>query len=256
MSSESTKKTLTVAALLCLVCSILVSTAAVELKPLQEKNKLLETQRNILLSAGLLQDDTDIEAAFKNIEPRLLELETGNYYTGISMQEYDMFKAAKEGAYRVNIPDNMDLAKIRSRAKYAKVYLVQKGGKTETVILPIYGKGLWSTMYAFLAINTDGNTIKGISFYEHGETPGLGGEVDNLLWKKQWPGKQIFDESGQVAITMIKGKVDTQKAEAIHQVDGLAGATLTTVGIRNFISYWLGENGYGPFLEKLRGQGE
>lgn len=256
MSSESTLKTITVAALLCLVCSILVSTAAVQLKPLQEKNKVLETQRNILLSAGLLKKNTDIETAFKDIEPRLVELKSGNYEDQIPVQSYDMFRAGRDGEHKVEIPEIQDLAKIGSRARYAKVYLVKNKNQLETVILPIYGKGLWSTMYAFLAVNRDGNTIKGISFYEHGETPGLGGEVDNILWKKQWPGKKIFDENGQLAITMIKGKVDVQKPEAVHQIDGLSGATLTTVGIRNFISYWLGENGYGPFLNKLRSEGE
>lgn len=256
MSSESPTKTIAVAALLCLVCSILVSTAAVQLKPLQEKNKQLETQKNILLSAGLLSEKTNIEAAFKQIEPRLIELRTGAYTVDLPTQSYDMFQAAKGGEYRVDIPPEEDMAKIGSRAKFAKIYLVKKGEAIETVILPIYGKGLWSTMYAFLAVDRDGNKIKGISFYEHGETPGLGGEVDNPRWKQQWKGKEIFNTKGEVAITLIKGTVDPQKAEALHQVDGLAGATLTTVGIRDFISYWLGKEGYGPFLSKLRGQGE
>lgn len=256
MSSESTTKTITVAALLCLVCSILVSTAAVQLRPLQEKNKQLETQRNILQAAGLLTAKTNVEEVFQHIEPRLVDLETGEYYEGISAQSYDMFKAAENPKTRVEIPENQDLGKLGVRARYARVYLYRPEQTVKTIILPVYGKGVWSTMYAFLAIANDGNTVRGLSFYEHGETPGLGGEVDNPAWKSQWSGKKIVNAQGQLALTILKGQVEETSPAAIHQVDGLAGATLTTVGVRNFVHYWLGENGYGPYLKKLRSRGE
>jgi len=149
----------------------------------------------------------------------------------------------------------LDLAKIKRRAKSVPVYLVMKEDQIDTVILPIYGKGLWSTMYAFLALEGDTNTVKGLSFYEHAETPGLGGEVDNELWKKSWKGKKVFSPDWAPVIDLPKAKVDPQRPEAIHQVDGLSGATLTTRGVKNLLRYWLGENGYGPFLANLRQQG-
>ncbi|MOA31350.1 Na(+)-translocating NADH-quinone reductase subunit C [compost metagenome] len=113
------------------------------------------------------------------------------------------------------------------------------------------GYGLWSTLYGFLALKGDLNTVVGLGFYQHGETPGLGGEVDNPKWKALWNGKSLFDEQGQLAIQIIKGSVDAQSPNASHQVDGLAGATLTSKGVHNLLHFWLGENGFGPFLAKL-----
>jgi len=256
MSNDSISKTFLVAALLCVVCSVLVSSAAVGLKPIQEFNKELETKKNILSAAGLLKPNTDIEATFKKIKLQVVELETGNLVTDDAFKNFDQKKAVKNPKLSIDIPEAKDLGKIKRRAKYAQIYLVMDQDKISTIVLPIYGKGLWSTMYAFLAIEGNTNVIKGLSFYEHGETPGLGGEVDNPLWKKQWEGKQIYDTSGNLAITILKGKVDPAKPEAVHQVDGLSGATLTTVGVRNFIHYWLDENGFAPFLKKIRSKGE
>jgi Na+-transporting NADH:ubiquinone oxidoreductase subunit C len=122
----------------------------------------------------------------------------------------------------------------------------------EKLILPIYGKGLWSTLYGFLALEKDLKTVSGITFYQHGETPGLGGEVDNPNWKGKWQGKQAFDDSGDVIIKVIKGAVIPGAPDADHQIDGLSGATLTARGVDNLVQFWLGENGYGPYLQQIR----
>ncbi len=119
------------------------------------------------------------------------------------------------------------------------------------MILPVRGYGLWSTLYGFLALESDGNTIAGLGFYEHGETPGLGGEVDNPRWKAQWPGKEVY-EDGDPVIRLIKGSVDPNAANAEHKVDGLAGATLTSKGVTNLLQFWLGERGFKPFLDNLK----
>ena len=124
-------------------------------------------------------------------------------------------------------------------------------GDIDKIILPIRGYGLWSTLYGFIALEADGNTVAGLGFYEHGETPGLGGEVDNPRWKAVWPGKQVYRD-GEVAIALIKGAVDTSSANAPWQVDGLAGATLTARGVTNLVQFWLGENGFEPFLNNLK----
>jgi Na+-transporting NADH:ubiquinone oxidoreductase subunit C len=146
-----------------------------------------------------------------------------------------------------------DIASIRRRADYSTVYVVENpDGSIKTLILPIHGYGLWSTLYGFMALESDLKTVVGLGFYQHAETPGLGGEVDNPNWKAQWTGKVVFDESGEPAISVVKGGVDPSNPNAEHQVDALAGATLTSRGVENLVRFWLGEDGFGPFLEHLR----
>ena len=255
MAKDTITKTLTVAALLCIVCSVLVSTAAVKLKPLQERNKALSTKKNILQAAGLMEEGKDIDQLFSKIQLKIVDLASGEFDDNINAEKYNQRVAVKDPARSIQIPGDQDVAKIKRRALKAPVFLVREGGKLQTIILPIHGKGLWSTMYAFLALEGDANTVKGYTFYDHGETPGLGGEVDNTLWKQQWVGKKIFDKDWNLAVEILKGKVNRQKPEAIHQADGLSGATLTTVGVNNLMHYWLSENGFGKFLARIRNQG-
>ena len=106
-------------------------------------------------------------------------------------------------------------------------------------------------MYGFLALESDLETVAGIGFYEHNETPGLGGEVDNPRWKASWVGKQAYS-SGQMAISVLKGRADMTLPEGNYQVDGLAGATLTTRGVNNLVQYWLGEQGFQPLIGHLK----
>ncbi len=253
MSNDSIKKTVTVAGLLCIVCSVIVSYTAVTLKPVQERNKALETKKNILAAAGLLEEGKSIDELFKVISSKVVDLATGEF-ADIDPEKFDQKKSAKDPETNIAIAN--DIAKIQRRSKYASVYIVRKDDKIDTIILPIHGKGLWSTMYAFLALAADTNTVKGLSFYDQLETPGLGGEIDNPLWKAKWVGKKVFKEDWTPAITLPKGIVDPSKPNAIHEVDGLAGATLTTRGVENLVVYWLSSDGFGPFLSNLRSQGE
>jgi len=255
MGNESTAKTLIVAVLLCIVCSVLVSTAAVKLKPLQQKNKALFTKKNILMAAGLTDEGKSVDELFKKIEIKIVNLSTGEYDNSLLPAKFNQKAAVKIPSKSIAIPAEKDLAKIKRRSKLAKVYLVKEGDEIKTIVLPIHGKGLWSTMYAFLALEGDGNTVKGFSFYDHGETPGLGGEVDNPLWKQQWLGKKLFDQEGKLAIKVLKGKVNKSSPNAVYRADGLSGATLTTVGIDNLMHYWLKDHGFGKYLEKLKSRG-
>ena len=255
MANDTIKKTLTVAFLLCIVCSVLVSTAAVKLKPLQEKNKALSTKKNILQAAGLMEEGKDIETQFQKIQIKIVDLSSGEFDNSIDASKYNQKAAAKDPDQSIVIPGDQDIAKIGRRAKKAPVFLVRENDELQTIILPIHGKGLWSTMYAFLALEGDANTVKGYTFYDHGETPGLGGEVDNPLWKQQRIGKKIFDKDWNLAIEILKGKVNMSKPAAIHQADGLSGATLTNVGVNNLMQYWLSDNGFGKFLVRMRQQG-
>lgn len=255
MANDTIKKTLTVAVLLCIVCSVLVSTAAIKLKPLQEKNKALSTKKNILQAAGLMEEGKNVDQLFKKIQVKIVDLASGEFDDSIDAAKYDQKAAAKDPARSIQIASDQNIAKIGRRAKKAPVFLVQEEGKLKTIILPIHGKGLWSTMYAFLALEGDANTVKGFTFYDQGETPGLGGEVENPLWKQQWVGKKMFDKDWNLAVEILKGKVNPRNPEAIHQADGLSGATLTTVGVNNLMHYWLSDNGFGKFLSRIRNQG-
>ncbi len=250
-SNESKGKTFIVALALCLVCSVVVSSAAVLLKDAQIANKALDRQKNILQAAGMYQEGVDVSQQFEQITAKVVDLRTGKFAQEINADKFDQRKASKDPARSASLSQDEDLAKISRRENYALVYLVEKQGELDKVILPVHGYGLWSTLYGFLALEQDANTVAGLGFYEHGETPGLGGEVDNARWKALWPGKVIYSEQA-VAISLIKGNVDTSRQGSESQVDGLSGATLTSRGVTNLLQFWLGDNGFGPFLHNLR----
>lgn len=258
-NKESTVRTLTVAVLVCLVCSVFVAGAAVALKPTQVENRQLDKQRSILAIAGLAQPGMtaqQIRSLFgERIQTKVVDLQNGTFTDAKNPATFDPLKAAKDPALSMELSGQQDIASIKRREQYTTVYMVEQGDQLETLILPVRGYGLWSTLYGFIAVKGDLNTVVGFGFYQHGETPGLGGEVDNPKWKALWSGKTLFDDNGALAVEIIKGSVDPQSDKAIHQVDGLAGATLTSKGVNNLLHFWLGENGFGPFLTKL-GKGE
>jgi Na+-transporting NADH:ubiquinone oxidoreductase subunit C len=256
---ETVSKTLLTAVLLCLVCSVIVSGAAVALKPLQVANKLEDKRKNILSVAGVEGENKSINELFSQITPRIVNMEAGRYATdaeiadaNIDTQTYDQRKAAKTPKLSVVLTGDQDIASIKRQAKFAEVYLVEKNGAIDSIILPVHGYGLWSTMYGFLALEGDGQTIKGLAFYEHGETPGLGGEIDNPKWKASWVGKKLYDTDGSIAIGLVKGSVDLANPKANTQIDGLSGATLTGRGVTNLVQFWIGENGFAAFLNSLK----
>lgn len=248
-NNDSTSKTITVALLLCIVCSVVVSTAAVMLKPAQVANKALDFKRNILAAAGLLKADVSVEEQFSQISTKLVDLNTGTFTEAVAADSYDQRKASKNSDLSTELSNSEDLAKISRREDISKVYLVEGASGLETVILPIKGYGLWSTLYGFLALGSDLNTVVGMGFYEHGETPGLGGEVDNPNWKALWIDKKVYAADGSVALGVVKGKA---AAGSEHDIDGLSGATLTGRGVDNLIKFWLGDNGYADFLANLK----
>lgn len=255
-NNDTVGKTLLVAVTLCLACSLVVSTAAVTLRPLQEANKLLDRKRNILLAAGLLEEGADVESAFRQVQPSLVNLATGDYVQDADPGLHDQRAAAKDLELSVAIPPDKDLAKIRRRARHATVYLVEDSDGLRSVILPVYGAGLYSTLYGFIALAGDGNLVQGVRFYEHGETPGLGGEIDNPRWLAKWAGKQVADAQGQLRIGVVKDSVAPDSTEAHYQVDAISGATITSRGVSALMRYWLGDQGFGPFLSKIRSQGK
>lgn len=250
---ETFSKTMLVVLAVCLVCSIIVAGAAVGLRSTQLKNKEIDKQSNILAVAGLETDKTVSEIFKTNIQTKLVDLQTGEFVNdvaGVSANNYDQRKAAKDPSTSIALSGQDNIAKIGRRANVATIYLVSSDeGKLERIILPVHGAGLWSTMYAFVAVQPNGNTIDGITYYEQGETPGLGGEVENSRWRSLFVGKELFDRNGLPAIKIAKGQAP---ADSKHEVDGLSGATLTSVGVEHTFTFWLGKLGYGPFLNKVR----
>lgn len=242
----------------CLVCSIVVSTSAVALRERQDRNKVIDRQTNVLMVAGLLEQGEKttpekVEELFENnIVIRAIDLASGEYDESVNTVTYDQRKAVKDPEASSGAPAN--LAGVTRLPEKALVYQRLADGEVKTLILPIEGKGLWSTLYGFLALAPDASTIEGITFYEHGETPGLGGEIDNPSWKSVWVGRQAYDEDWQPAVEVIKGHAGPV-SEDPYRVDGISGATLTARGVSDLVRFWLGENGYEPYIENFRKEG-
>ncbi len=251
-NKETFGKTVGFVFAVCLVCALLVSFSAVQLKPLQQANKLLDQQTKILEAADLLEvAKGDIVGTYnKYVEAKMIDLDTGEFIEG----NPDLFDERRNSrdASKSEKPKN-DIAGINRRSHDAVVYLVRDGaGMIETIVLPIVGSGLWDLMYGYVGLESDLNTVRSVVYSDHKETPGLGAEVVNPKWKALWPGKKIFDEQHNLAIKLVKGGA---KAGDVHGVDGLSGATLTSVGVEKTLHFWLGEEGYGPFVNKYRNGG-
>lgn len=255
MSRDGVAYIVVVALAVCLVCSILVASAATFLKPMQVVNAKADRRSNILEVAGLpAGPDVDVNQVFNDrIETRVVDLSSGRYAQDKDAADFDQRTAASDPDKSIKISRGDDIADIKRRSKYAEIYLVDdEQGQLKTIVLPIHGYGLWSTMYGFLALEPDANTVAGIKYYEQGETPGLGGEVENPRWRSKWDGKKVYGENGDVQLSVIKGSVGSNTPNAEYKVDGLSGATLTSRGVSNTIHYWLGANGFEPFLDNLR----
>ncbi len=251
-SKDSIGNTLIVAISVSLVCSVLVASAAVILKPKQLQNEEEFRQRIIVDVAGFDLASADLATLFARIEPRIIDFETGEYVDSPTVDEFDAAEFAASAEFGVAIPAELDIASVRRRARYGEVFLVMDRDVVQQVILPVHGAGLWSTMYGYLALEPDASTVRGLRFFQHAETPGLGDGIDKPAWRAQWAGKSLFDENGTPRIEVIKGNVDAASPVARYQIDGLAGATLTGRGVQYLVNYWVGEHGYGPYLDRRR----
>lgn len=268
MPRESVGHTLKVAALLCVVCSVLVSSAAVGLRDRQRANQERARKANILSAAGLDAEaqQRGVEAVYaERVEECLVDLESGRIVPETQGAAVDSRSALRDPQASVAIPEEIDVAGVGRREKQALIYLVSDGrGTVDQVVLPIRGYGLWSTLWGFIALDAAGIhdgpaaiTVRGLTYYQHGETPGLGGEVDNPRWQAIWrTGKRVYEEDWNVALRVVKGEVAPDDTRAAYKVDGLSGATITSNGVTNMIRYWFGPHGYRPFLENVHRQPE
>ena len=246
---DSIKNTLVVAIGVSLVCSVLVSAAAIVLRPLQEANQKKFQQQIVLDVAGLYDEGADFETLFESIDARLVAFDSADYVEDIDPTNFDSAAATNDPSLSVAIPAHLDIANLKRRPIYSPVYVVMDGDTVDQFILPVHGAGLWSTMYGYLSVEADGNTIRGLRFYQHGETPGLGDGIEKEGWLSQWPGKLLYDEAGNPRAEVVRGQVQPGP-DAIHQVDGMSGATLTGNGVTNLIQYWTGPHAFGPYLAR------
>ena len=186
-------QTLTFAAIICVVCSLLLSGASAGLKGFQKANEEFDNHRNIVKAFGI-----DIG---------------------------EMDRASIESTYKSNVSTNS--------AKDLMIYLWTDDGadSPSKYAFPISGKGLWSTLYGYLALDADLETIAGISFYKHGETPGLGAEIEKDWFLSQFKGKKLYADGAPTAFEVAKpGSLLND-----HAVDGISGATLTGNGVEALV---------------------
>ena len=260
MDNESPLKAIIVVTATALVCSVLVTVAAVTLRPIQQAHQDLERNRHIVRISGLMDpadelSDWEIIAAFQDLDARLVDLDQGAFDETFNPDTFDTRKAAGDPEFSVTIPADQDVAGLKRRSRLMTVYLVRDGDDLHRIILPVYGPGMWSTIYGFLALESDLNTIADMSFYEQEETAGIGDQILRPDWLARWRGKRLYDEQGVVRFKIAGGSVDPGSPDAAYQVDALTGASVTAGGVTNLIRYWLGPHGFANFLEKFSAAG-
>ena len=251
MPNDRPAKTLIITLAVAFTGAVLVSTSAVLLKPIQIIDKELDRRQHI-------------EEIVKNlpgggvgiiIAPRIIDLATGEYVADMDATQFDQRRAATNPDESIEVLPANDIANLSRRSRKAVVYVGHRDGKTELVILPVRGQGYGSMLYGYLGLAADANTVIGLSFYEHSETPGLGALIDTDAWKKQWQGKLVHD-GGVVRIGVASRRIESGSEDGAYQVDALTGATWTGLGVNNLLHYWLGPDGFGPYLAKFGKRGD
>lgn len=227
-------------AVLTIILGGLISLAAVGLKPMQDLQVALDTQKKILGAVMDLQPTDDIPAIYQErIESLVVDAE------GNVVEEMDGEPVVAE---KVNVASQFDKA---PEERLYPVYKYTEGGdKVTAYILPIYGTGLWDDIWGYIALEEDLETIAGVVFDHKGETPGLGARITTVEVQERFKGKKIYDDVGElVAVRMMKGESGDPSIYNKNQVDGLSGATITAKGVNNMISNYL--NYYQPYLKKV-----
>lgn len=221
------------AVIVCLACSVLVSAAALGLRDRQETNLLLDIRKNILKAVGLFEPGMDAERVTQLFDERMVGLVLTREGEVVEGRTADSVDPDRE-------PDLL------------RLYEYQEQDEIRAYAFPIQGQGLWSTVYGYLSLGADLNTITGITFYKHGETPGLGGEIEKAWFQDQYVGKKVLDEEGRiVGVATVKGKAAEVHPENLeHYVDGISGATITADAVDDMMLEAL--KAYEPFFARIR----
>jgi Na+-transporting NADH:ubiquinone oxidoreductase subunit C len=254
---DSTRYTVVFATVVCVVCAFVVAVSAVGLAERQETNARLYRQKNVLLAAGLVKPGDDVPADEllkifeRSIDVGLIDLRTGERaeLPGTDPRSYDQRKVRNDpGLSRAAPPNPAGLTRLPN---VGAVYYVKGKAGVEQVVLPIEGAGMWGLLGGFIALDRDGNTVRGLTFYDQKETPGLGGEIGNPKWQALWQGRRVYDDKWEPKLRVIKGQAGPSGQDP-HRVDGLSGATITSNGVSRVMAFWFSEQGYGPYLKRFR----
>lgn len=235
MDKDSNKATFIFSSVMVVVIAVLLSVTAISLAPYQEKNVRVEKMKNILTSVSIPTETAATEAAFnKYITQQIVLNNKGEQVTG-SVTAFD-----------IDLKKELDKVKTgKENEQLFPLFICNKEGKS-FYIIPIRGKGLWGPIWGFISLESDMNTVYGVSFGHKSETPGLGAEIETEKFQQQFIGKQIFDESGKfVSVTVIKGGA---KPNDMHGVDAISGATITSKGVTEMFERTL--NNYIPYFKK------
>jgi Na+-transporting NADH:ubiquinone oxidoreductase subunit C len=259
MNNDSPAKAFLVILLVAVACSSLVSAAVVILRPIQLNNQLLDRSRNVMHLTGLLSGgeepgDEEMLALYRSLDSRIVDIDAGAFDNTHNPDTFDKRRAVNNPELSLSIPAEFDQARLGRRSRYAPVYLVWRENGFDRIILPIRGAAMWSTLYGFLALEADLNTIAAATFYEQNETPGLGDQVTRPDWLAQWKGRQIYNQQGELSFAVGGGRIEPGSPAAQFQVDALTGATVTADAVTALVHYWLGPHGFQPFLDGLREQ--
>lgn len=252
LPKDSLAKTLIVAFTVALISAIVVSVTSVALRPLQQAN--LDRQRQARMEEMIANlpgmGELVREVGGDSLEIALVDINKGTFTSAVDPANYDQRDAAINPDQSVALLPEDDIAGLGRRANYAPVYILRRDDELALILLPVHGVGYQSTLYGFLALEGNLTTVAGLTFYEQGETPGLGSRIEEASWEALWPGTEIADPDGVIRIEVVRGQ-----ASEPYQVDGISGATRTGNGVTNLLQFWLGDKGFGPFLAKLKSGG-
>lgn len=252
---RSVAYTLRFAATVAVVASAIVALAAVLLEERQEANRLLDRRRHVLEVVGLsepgepLPRDEVLRRFDANVRSLVVDLESGEVAEDLSAEGFDQRRAAQDPDRSSPAPPNT--AGVARIPDHVLVYHLVRGDEIEALVVPFEGLGLWSTMYGYIALSGDLSTVRGITFYEHAETAGLGALISDPGWRVRWEGRRLFDERWNPTLRVVKGPAAPPE-EAPFEVDGLSGATLTGNGVTRALHFWLGEHVLGTYLARYR----
>ncbi|MEQ8860033.1 MAG: NADH:ubiquinone reductase (Na(+)-transporting) subunit C [Pseudomonadales bacterium] len=239
MKNESTSRALLTVAAVALVCSAMVATSVYLLQPMQKAYAQIDRNRSILRAAGIDtadMDDDQVVTTFLALDARIIDLSDAVFTSAPAMTTawgYDHWSSADRTA--------------GIAARYVPAYLVWRDGGLARLVVPVDGAGMWSTIYGYLALEPDLNTVAELIIYRHGETPGVGDRIEDPRWLAEWAGKRLVDDAGDVRVTVVKNP-----QAGNFQVHLISGASVTSEAVGGLIRRWAGPEGYGPLLQRLR----
>jgi Na+-transporting NADH:ubiquinone oxidoreductase subunit C len=246
LPNESRAKTILVAFLVSAACAALVSGATVMLRPIQAANRAAEEHARIeALVRGIPGMADLLEQSGGELSTVVIDLASGRAAQEVTPATLE--SALSDTDNWTDLDPAADLAGLGLRPNFAQVFLLREGEEVSLILLPLSGQGYGGRIDAIMALRGDTNTIAGLAVTRHGETPGLGGRIEEAAWQASFPGTLLRDEAGEMRFRVAQGP-----ASGVHEVDGITGATRTGRGVTNMVRFWLGPDGYGPFLDAIR----